>query len=376
MGGLLLSFAWLLGGGCGASSKPSKGGPSNGDGGSSVGGTQGKPNVIDVDGGDADAGTTIIVNTLCGNGTMAGSCVPDDPRACSTFEPPAETPSGASGAGGDNSTSGTGGGVTTSGGDAGTSGGGGTSGASGQGEPPSDGGAAGYVGAAGERGSGESDAGGTGAGGAPESSGGQGGDGSANPPGLPLYGCQVTRLNNERVRQCTAAGRGAANAPCFSAADCSPGLACVSDGDAGRCRPYCCDADTDCDKGAYCAERPLRKLPSDTSNTEAPRVPVCVPADNCSLEERFPCPTGNDCRCKADTACMLVRDDGATACLKPGSGVQGDACPCAWNHVCSSATHECVKLCRTDAPQNDCGAQKCQASSELPKNFGVCVGPR
>ena len=100
-----------------------------------------------------------------------------------------------------------------------------------------------------------------------------------------------------------------------------------------------------------------------------------MPADACSLEDQFPCPAGTDCRCKGDTACMVVRDDGTTTCTKPGSGQQGDACPCAWNHVCSSVTQQCIKICRTDPAKNDCGAQKCQASSELPQNFGVCVGP-
>jgi hypothetical protein len=72
---------------------------------------------------------------------------------------------------------------------------------------------------------------------------------------------------------------------------------------------------------------------------------------------------------------MVVRDDGTTTCMKPGTGEQGDACPCAWNHVCSSVTQQCIKICRTDPTKNDCGAQKCQASSELPQNFGLCVGP-
>src|SRR5262249_17840095 len=158
------------------------------------------------------------------------------------------------------------------------------------------------------------------------------------------------------------------------AADCAPGLACVSEGGAGRCLPYCCDIATTCTSGSYCAERPLLKAATDDPTSEPPHVPVCVPADNCSLEEQYPCPKG-DCRCKDDPACMVVRDDGTTACVKPGTGQQGDPCPCAWNHVCSSVTQRCVKICNTDPTKTDCGEQKCQASSELPPNFGVCVGP-
>ena len=51
------------------------------------------------------------------------------------------------------------------------------------------------------------------------------------------------------------------------------------------------------------------------------------------------------------------------------------AAPCAWNHVCSSVTQKCVKICHLDPAKDECAPQKCQASSELPQNFGVCVGP-
>jgi hypothetical protein len=176
------------------------------------------------------------------------------------------------------------------------------------------------------------------------------------------------------ARQCERAGSGDKNAPCFSAADCKPGLACVSDGEAGRCLSYCCRGETSCETGTYCGTRPLRK-PEGAGGAEPPRVPVCVPADDCSLDEPYPCPEGMDCRCKGDTACLVVRADRTTACLEPGTGQQGEACPCAWNHVCSSVTQKCVKICRTDPAKNDCGKQKCQASSELPQDYGVCVGP-
>jgi len=177
------------------------------------------------------------------------------------------------------------------------------------------------------------------------------------------------------ARQCELAGMGEKYSPCFSAADCRPSLACVTDGEVGRCLPYCCRGESACDTGTYCAERPLRKPSGADSGAEPLRVPVCVPADDCSLDDPFPCPEGMDCRCKGDTACMVVRADRTTACLTPGIGQQGEACPCAWNHVCSSVTQQCVKLCRTDPTKNDCGKQKCQASSELPQNYGVCVGP-
>ena len=208
-----------------------------------------------------------------------------------------------------------------------------------------------------------------------------GAGGADNPSGLAKYSCQVAFESNQTIRQCVPAGSGGANAPCFSAADCAPSLACVSEGDTGRCLPYCCKPGTACASSSYCAERALLKAPSDASNAAQPHVPVCVPADNCSLEDVFPCPANGQCRCQGDTACMVVRDDGTTTCLKPGTGQVGDECsagspsPCAWNHVCSSVTHRCVKICNTDPTKSDCGEQKCQASSELPPNFGICVGP-
>jgi hypothetical protein len=240
---------------------------------------------------------------------------------------------------------------------------------------PAGAGAGGQAGAGGEKAAGgETAAAGASSAGASGAAG-AGGDGGHHPSPLAEYSCQVSRQNNQTVRLCALAGTGKTNAPCFSAADCAPSFACVSDGNAGRCLPYCCDPATTCTSGSYCAERPLLKATNDTSSVEPPNVPVCVPADNCSLEEQYPCATKDACTCKGNTACMVVRDDGTTTCLTPGTGQAGDPCPCAWDHVCSSVTHQCVKICNTDPAKSDCGTQKCQASSELPPNFGVCVGP-
>jgi hypothetical protein len=288
---------------------------------------------------------------LCGVADVTGDCTPDSASACRDYVPPLDA----------------GGAAAVSDGGAGGAGAGGEGAAQG-GAPGGEAGQAGLAGATGhEGGASGSD------GGATSGAGGEAGQGSQQPPELASYSCQVTSQNNLLTRQCVRAGEGVANAPCFGAADCAPGLACVTDGDAGRCLPYCCSADTTCAPGTYCAEQPLRRSQAAASNASTPRVPVCVPADGCSLEDKYPCPT-DDCRCKNETACMVVRHDGTTACVKPGAGQQGDACPCAWNHICSSVTQQCVKICRTDS-ESDCGTQKCQASAELPPNFGVCVGP-
>jgi hypothetical protein len=355
---LLVSFGWALGSGCSSSGNGSPAGAIGG--GSSVGGnSQGGQTLLQPGGSSTGGSGTDNINPLCGIGVTAGTCYPDDESACRGYMPPGLM--GGAGAGGEAAS-----GMSGASGDGGMSGGG----------APAGGAPDGAAGAAGGANQGGQDAGGIGgaSGGAGGGAGGEGG-GSDRPLGLAQYSCQVARESNQAIRQCVLAGTGTANAPCFSAADCAPSFACVTEGDAGRCLPYCCKPSTTCASGTYCADRPLLKAATDATSSEPPHVPVCVPADNCSLEDAFPCTDKSDCRCKGDTACMVVRDDGTTTCLKPGAGQQGDPCPCAWNHVCSSVTHQCVKICNTDPTKSDCGQQKCQASSELPPNFGVCVGP-
>jgi hypothetical protein len=350
VGALCSSFTWVMAGGCSASNDDASQGPRGGSNAGTGGGTQGDPMKVAPGASGTGGGLMTELNPLCGDAT-AGTCRPDSKRACDGYVPPEPGAGGAGGAGGAAA-----------------------GGASGAGGAEQSGGASGEGGEGGE-GGGSSGAGGEGASGSP--SGGAAGAAGAGPttPGeLAAYSCQVTRASGQLSRQCVPAGTGELNAPCFSAADCAASYACVTENDAGRCLRYCCAQDTQCTSGTFCSERQLRKAPSDTTSAEPPRVPVCVPADGCSLEEQFPC-VGSDCRCKGDTACMVVRNDGTTTCMKPGMGQQGDACPCAWNHVCSSVTNKCIKICPTDPTKNYCGEQKCQASSELPPNFGVCVGP-
>jgi hypothetical protein len=347
IGALVASFGWLLAGGCSSAGDDEAGLPSGSSG--SANGGSGNTTVVMPDAAGTPGGASSELNPLCGD--LREQCIPDDPLACQSYEPTPSRP----GVGGDGS-----GGFAAAG-----------NGAGGQaGEDHSEGGGANAGGDVPEQG------------GAPGSGGqGSGGEALAGAAGAvgggtapPAYGCQVSNRENLLRRGCELAGRGKVNAPCFSAADCLPSLACIREGEAGVCLPYCCDGDSTCQSGTYCAERALLQPAGSAEAASAP-VPVCVPADDCSLEDAFPCPENTDCRCQGNTACMVVRADGTTTCLKPGTGMQGEACPCAWNHVCSNATQQCVRICRTDPAKNDCGTQKCQASSELPQNFGVCVGP-
>jgi hypothetical protein len=283
----------------------------------------------------------VHLNPLCGGADSR--CTPDDLMACASYRPPV-TPAAGGGATGANA---------SSGGGANASSGGGANAAN-----------KGEAGAGGANGSG--------------AEAGSGGGGDVLFP--TMYGCQVQRVADQMgsvISQCALAGTGAANAPCLTSSDCQAGFGCVGDESSGLCQRYCCqDADA-CEHDTYCAERPMRdaivngQAQGSGDTSRAPMIPVCVPAVNCDLAEPHPC-MGKQCACTGDTACLVVRSDGTTTCAVPGSGKAGDACPCAWGYLCSAATTRCLQLCYTrDA--GACGKGKCQAASELPDGWGLCI---
>ncbi|HEY6560223.1 MAG TPA: hypothetical protein VI072_23220 [Polyangiaceae bacterium] len=190
------------------------------------------------------------------------------------------------------------------------------------------------------------------------------------------YACTLPANGEQPRPECRLAGKDPADAPCNTSADCAPGLACVGT-EHGQCRPYCCDGSDVCAERSYCAERSLRESVALGKDV---RVPVCVTADRCDLGQPYPCQADaqsqDDCTCKdPQTACGVVRADGTTSCIEPGAGKAGEDCPCAWDHICSQATRTCLKLCSTSAEDDStCGSGKCQASANLPRNYGVCVG--
>ena len=280
------------------------------------------------------AGGEPTYNPLCG----VVECVPDVVNAC----PPSVA--GSAGTAGRSSAGAPGEGGRGPGGAGGAPGG-----------APSDGGAAG------EGGQGASgNAGGAGAG----TSGTGGTSGGSGPI---ENSCQVRRKNGAPRAQCVPAGRGEIDAPCLRGADCAKGLACVEEGDAGVCRPYCCDAES-CPERTHCFERKLFGVTPDLD------VPVCVPSVDCGLAEPYPCPEGATCSCPDGLACMVIGSDRTTTCVVPGRGRETQACPCDWGHVCSQVTQTCVKLCQTAVPDASCATGMCQASAELPPGWGVCVG--
>jgi hypothetical protein len=211
--------------------------------------------------------------------------------------------------------------------------------------------------------------------------------GHAPPPSVPEnpsgsagepFACQVSADSNGNAsHKCVRSGKGHDGAPCSSTADCRAGFACVGETGAGECRAYCCAMDEnpcgaaqDGSTGtSFCGERLLLE----PERTPTLRVPVCVPPEQCRLDEDYPCvDRSSGCKCSADLACTVVA--GTTGCVKPGTGTVGDACPCAWGYYCSSQ-NQCMKVCKTaEEGVSSCAPGKCQATAGFPDGFGVCIG--
>jgi hypothetical protein len=189
---------------------------------------------------------------------------------------------------------------------------------------------------------------------------------------FPQWACRIQGREASRHAVCAKAGSGLSGAPCVSSADCAIGHACTEDAGVAQCRALCCNGSETCETGRYCAERPQREETEETG--DGLMVPACVLADDCSLADPYPCGAGT-CKCPTGTACTVVRADGTTSCVKPGTGKAGDPCPCAWGHICSEPTGKCMKLCVTASP--DCGGGRCQGgNATLPEGWGVCVGAK
>jgi hypothetical protein len=349
-------FGWFVLGLLGASLVQSCGGDSFGERAGGSGATGGGPRpdagdaTVDVATPDSGgAGGEAPYNPLCG----VVDCLPDRANACpsSTAGSPGNAGASTGGSGGSSGSS--------SAGEHGSGAGGAPGGA---GEGP--GGAPSGGGMGGEGGQGANGNGG-GEGGTPGTGAASGSGGSGSEP--IVNSCQVRPKNGDPRAQCVPAGPGEADDPCLSGSDCAPGLACVREGAAGQCRPYCCDEGS-CTDRTHCFERTLFGV------TPELRVPVCVPSVDCGLAEPYPCLEDTTCTCPAGLACMVVGADGTTTCAEPGPGRDGYNCPCDWGFVCSQVTNRCMTLCQTAAPEATCATGMCQISPELPPGWGVCVG--
>jgi hypothetical protein len=194
-------------------------------------------------------------------------------------------------------------------------------------------------------------------------------------PGSPSSGsqsCQLSFREGAMVAECAQAGAGTEGAACASSRDCAPGLGCVGSAGAGQCLPYCCGGNESCGTGRYCTQRPLRS-PDIVEGQLAPTIPVCAVADNCALVLGA-CAERGACSCPEGLACTIVRAD-TTACVVPGLGEEGQACPCAPGYFCSQGTNTCLKFCDVKDPHATCGARDCQPGPRgFPAGWGLCVG--
>ncbi|HVK69653.1 MAG TPA: hypothetical protein VM694_34585 [Polyangium sp.] len=184
-----------------------------------------------------------------------------------------------------------------------------------------------------------------------------------NPDGTPQVACQIVPTTNGPSAQCLTPGTFQAGDPCTQASDCAQGLGCALTGSSvGSCRPYCCGAVEACPENTYCAPAPMA---DDTTNNVPLTIPVCIPATECTLLDDTSCPQG--------LTCTIVREDGTTSCVAPGTGGLDGPCPCAAGYLCMAAFKKCLALCHTGG--NDCpDGTFCQGGpNSYPDGIGVCV---
>ncbi len=194
--------------------------------------------------------------------------------------------------------------------------------------------------------------------------------GSGGPP--TGQACQLVSRSGNIEAECAQSGLGSEGVACASSRDCAPGLGCVGSAGAGQCLPYCCGGNDACGAGRYCTERPLR-APDIADGQGAPLIPVCAVADNCSLTLGS-CTERGACSCPEGLACTIVRAD-TTTCVVPGSGREGNSCPCASGYFCSQGTNTCLQFCNTKDAVSSCGERECQPGPRgFPMGWGLCVG--
>ncbi len=184
------------------------------------------------------------------------------------------------------------------------------------------------------------------------------------------YSCQMTHSEEGMFAGCAPAGNGGSGETCSSGRDCAAGFACVEGRTGtGQCQPYCCDGRTSCEANQICVERRLLAdgMPADLEYM----VPVCSSPEQCDLSDPFPCPAGEHCACPPGKACTVVGRDGAKDCAVPGTGIEGDACPCAPGYFCSPQREQCMQLCQFG--RETCGTGKCQGVGGFPDGVGLCV---
>jgi hypothetical protein len=178
------------------------------------------------------------------------------------------------------------------------------------------------------------------------------------PADASVVSCKLLDVDGGTTAQCGTWGVSGEEAPCTGASDCAAGLGCVYSL-TSVCRAYCCNSPDSCPSGTYCAPSPMQE-------DQQLSIPVCTPASNCALFVDIPCSAGQTCE--------IVRDDGTTSCMTPGTSTDGQPCPCAKGFTCSWSTGTCLTLCHI-LGGTECGTKGyCQGGTEpYPAGIGICV---
>jgi hypothetical protein len=172
------------------------------------------------------------------------------------------------------------------------------------------------------------------------------------------------------VPACTATvGTGESGDACTAQDECAPGYLCAE----GQCRKLCCGGDWSAcpSEGEHCFKR-LSVKGADGAVVDTGAM-LCYPVGTCDLLD----PVDS---CLADgEACQIVDASGASACLPPGAGEQGDPCPCKGGYLCADLGDEqvCRKLCKAVEGGGDpycADGEACiHYNSKHPADVGECV---
>jgi hypothetical protein len=186
-----------------------------------------------------------------------------------------------------------------------------------------------------------------------------------------MTSCLPSVTGTQAKPACFTPGMIPSGGACTQSGDCVAGHICAS----GTCRKLCCGGDwTGCDSPSeHCLQTLAYGVDAGVVNTGAM---LCYTIDNCNVLEPSSCTTPG-------TACLLADPTGAAACLPPGSGTAGEACPCAGGYTCVTPPNAkgpvCIRLCKAvaggGAPycQNNEGA--CTHFTRDPPGVGECQPP-
>jgi hypothetical protein len=157
---------------------------------------------------------------------------------------------------------------------------------------------------------------------------------------------------------CFPAGAGQSGAACTQVTDCAPGHLCAE----GKCRKLCCGSDwTGCDSAAeHCIEKLEYSDPTGGGVKDTGAM-LCYPVGGCDPLKPAGCT-------EPGTQCLIVDATGAVACLPPGTGGSGAACPCQGGFVCVEPKPGEAPSCR-----RLCGAVEGGAPPYCQEGEGTCI---